>query len=103
VEDSPPSEELSEQFPLRLTTGRRLDSLNTGVQTGGYSSPLRRGEELELSTADADELGVTDGDRVRVSSARGQVVAPVRVDHSLRPHLAFMTLHTSPTRSRRTC
>ena len=39
------------EFPLRLTTGRRLDSFNTGVQTGGYTSPLRRGEELELSTA----------------------------------------------------
>ena len=59
VEHEPPVDELSEEFPLRLTTGRRLDSFNTGVQTGGYSSPLRRGEELELSTADAAELGVT--------------------------------------------
>ncbi len=93
VEDSPPSEELSEEFPLRLTTGRRLDSFNTGVQTGGYSSPLRRGEELEISVADAEDLGVTTGDRVRVSSARGNVVAPVRIDPSLRPGLTFMTLH----------
>jgi formate dehydrogenase major subunit len=93
MDDKPPSEALSEEFPLRLTTGRRLDSFNTGVQTGGYTSPLRRGEELELSTKDAEELGVTDGDRVRVSSARGSVIAPVRVDRSLRPGLAFMTLH----------
>ena len=93
VEDSPPSEALSEEYPLRLTTGRRLDSFNTGVQSGGYTSPLRRGEELELSTADAESLGVTDGDRVRVSSARGSVIAPVRIEHSLRPGLAFMTLH----------
>ena len=40
----PPVDELTEEFPLRLTTGRRLDSYNTGVQTGGYTSPLRRGE-----------------------------------------------------------
>ena len=33
---------------IRLTTGRRLDSFNTGVQTGGYSLPLRRGEAIEL-------------------------------------------------------
>ena len=39
------------------------------------------------------ELGVTDGDRVRVISRRGEVVAPVRVDHALRAGLAFMTLH----------
>jgi len=93
VDDSPPTEELSKEFPLRLTTGRRLDSFNTGVQTGGYSSPLRRGEELEISVADAEDLGVTTGDRVRVSSARGNVVAPVRIDPSLRPGLTFMTLH----------
>jgi anaerobic selenocysteine-containing dehydrogenase len=93
VEDSPPTEQLSDEFPLRLTTGRRLDSFNTGVQTGGYTSPLRRGEELELSVQDAEELGVETGERVRVSSARGSVIAPVRVDPSLRPGLAFMTLH----------
>jgi predicted molibdopterin-dependent oxidoreductase YjgC len=93
VEDSPPTEKLSAEFPLRLTTGRRLDSFNTGVQTGGYTSPLRRGEELEVSMSDAEELGVTNGDLVRISSARGQVVAPVRIDQSLRPGLTFMTLH----------
>ena len=93
VDDEPPTESLSEEFPLRLTTGRRLDSFNTGVQTGGYTSPLRRGEELELSSADAAELGVSDGDRVKISSARGSIVAPVRIDRSLRPGLAFMTLH----------
>jgi formate dehydrogenase major subunit len=93
VEDNPPTEALSDEFPLRLTTGRRLDSFNTGVQTGGYTSPLRRGEEIELSTADAAELGVTTGERVRVSSARGSVIAPVRIEPSLRPGLAFMTLH----------
>ena len=93
VEDSPPTEKLSEQYPLRLTTGRRLDSFNTGVQSGGYTSPLRRGEELELSIQDAEELGVQTGERVRVSSARGSVIAPVRIDPSLRPGLAFMTLH----------
>jgi len=93
VDDEPPTESLSEEFPLRLTTGRRLDSFNTGVQTGGYTSPLRRGEELELSSTDAAELGVSDGDRVRVSSPRGSIVAPVRIDRSLRPGLAFMTLH----------
>jgi formate dehydrogenase major subunit len=93
VEDDPPVEGLSEEFPLRLTTGRRLDSFNTGVQTGGFTSPLRRGEELELSGADARDLGVENGEQVRVSSARGSVVAPVRIDPSLRPGLAFMTLH----------
>jgi formate dehydrogenase major subunit len=93
VEDDPPVDEINEQFPLMLTTGRRLDSFNTGVQTGGYSSPLRRPEELELSPADASDLDVGDGEQVRVSSRRGSITAPVRIQRSLRPGLAFMTLH----------
>jgi len=93
VEDDPPVDELSDEFPLLLTTGRRLDSFNTGVQTGGYSSPLRRPEELELSAADAEQLGLSDGQRARISSRRGSITAPVRIQRSLRRGLAFMTMH----------
>ena len=47
--DEPPVDELDDEFPLRLTTGRRLDSYNTGVQSGGFASPLRFGETIDLS------------------------------------------------------
>ncbi len=90
---SPPSTRSTRSIPIRLTTGRRLDSYNTGVQTGGYASPLRRGESLDLSPEDARRYGLEEGERVRVSSRRGSVVAPVRTDATLRPGLAFMTLH----------
>jgi predicted molibdopterin-dependent oxidoreductase YjgC len=93
VEDDPPVERPSKAYPFQLTTGRRLDSYNTGVQSGGYSSPLRRPESLDLSPEDAARLGLADGDRVRVTSRRGSVTAPARVDPSLRPGLVFMTLH----------
>ena len=75
----------TDDFPIRLTTGRRLDSYNTGVQTGGYTSPLRRGESLDISPEDAEAYGLADGERVRVVSRRGQVEVPVRIDPSLRP------------------
>ncbi len=93
VEHSPPVEMPDAEFPFQLTTGRRLDSYNTGVQTGGFSSPLRRGETLDMSPEDADKLGLMDGDQVRVSSRRGSVVAPVHIDRSLRAGLVFMTFH----------
>ena len=35
VEHELPVDELDDDFPIRLTTGRRLDSYNTGVQSGG--------------------------------------------------------------------
>jgi predicted molibdopterin-dependent oxidoreductase YjgC len=93
VEHDLPVEALSDEFPFRLTTGRRLDSYNTGVQSGGYDSPLRRGETLDLCPKDAAALGVTDGDVVRVVSRRGAVEAPARLDPGLRPGLVFMTFH----------
>ncbi len=93
VDHDPPVDKLSEDFPIRLTTGRRLDSYNTGVQSGGYRSPLRRGESLDMSPEDVAAYGLAEGERVRVVSRRGQVEVPVRVDESLRPGLTFMTLH----------
>jgi predicted molibdopterin-dependent oxidoreductase YjgC len=89
----PPIDELDDDFPIRLTTGRRLDSYNTGVQSGLYSSPLRRGETLDLSPRDAEALGVEPGEVVQITSRRGSIQAPVRLDEGLRPGLAFMTFH----------
>jgi predicted molibdopterin-dependent oxidoreductase YjgC len=93
VEFEPPVDQLDEQFPIRLTTGRRLDSYNTGVQTGGFSSPLRRSETLDVSPEDGVRFAVADGELVKVSSRRGSLLVPVRYDSSLRPGLAFMTMH----------
>jgi formate dehydrogenase major subunit len=93
VDHDPPVDKLTDDYPIRLTTGRRLDSYNTGVQTGGYTSPLRRGESLDISPEDAAAYGLTEGEKVRVVSRRGQVEVPIRLDESLRPGLTFMTLH----------
>ena len=88
-----PFERLDDEFPLRLTTGRRLDSFNTGVQSQSFASPLRRGESVDISPLDAARHGVIDGELVRVSSRRGAVEVAVRVDPTLRPGLVFMTFH----------
>jgi formate dehydrogenase major subunit len=95
VEHVPPVDTLTDEFPIRLTTVRNLDNYNSGVQTGGYSSPLRRREALRMDAADADALGVTDGDTVRIVSRRGSVLSPVAVDPALRPGLASISPHFS--------
>ncbi len=95
VEHAAPLDVLTDEFPVRLTTVRVLDAYNSGVQTGGYSSPLRRRESLRMDAQDAASLGIADGDRVRVVSRRGAVEAPVAFDASLRPGLASFTPHFS--------
>src|SRR5215469_1339263 len=93
VEQEDPLDTLTDEYPIRLTTGRRLDSYNTGVATNQFSTPLRRPEALELSPEDAANLGLADGAVARITSRRGSITAPVRVDDALREGLAFMTLH----------
>ncbi len=93
VEHAGPVETPDEEYPLTLTTGRRLESYNTGVQSGGYDSPLHLGGTVDVSPEDAASLGLADGDMARVTSRRGSVLAPVRVDTSLRAGLVFMTPH----------
>ena len=90
---APPVDQLSDEYPMRLTTGRRLDSYNTGVQSGGYDSPLRAGGIIEIAPEDGETLGVGEGDTVRVTSRRGAIDVPVYFHESLRPGLAFMAFH----------
>jgi predicted molibdopterin-dependent oxidoreductase YjgC len=93
VDFEPPVDQLDDSYPIRLTTGRRLDSYNTGAQTSRYSSPLRQKEALNLSPEDGEQYNLHEGEIVRVTSRRGSVIAPVRFDPGLRPGLAFLTVH----------
>jgi formate dehydrogenase major subunit len=93
VAHEPPVEMPDAEYPFQLTTGRRLDAYNTGVQTVGYQSPLRRPETLDMAPEDAARLGLEEGELVRISSRRGSVEAPVHLEPNLRPGLVFMTLH----------
>jgi len=93
VEHEPPVEQPDDEFPFVLTTGRRLESYNTGVQSAGYDSPLHRGESVDIAPEDAKRLGIADGDLMQVTSRRGTLQAPARIDAALKPGLVFMTLH----------
>ena len=93
VEHRPPVDELTDEFPIRLTTGRVLDSYNTGVQTDKFDSPIRSGDALEISSEDSLKLGVEEGETVKVSSRRGSILMRIEVDEDLQTGLAFTTFH----------
>ena len=88
-----PKEQLSDEFPLRLTTGRALDSFNTGVQSGSFASPIRYGDGIDINPLDAQQLGISDGDRVLVSSPRGSVETCARIQPDIPVGLTFTTFH----------
>jgi len=93
TEYEPPVDQIDDEYPFMLTTGRRLEFYNTGVQTALYDSARPQEEILEINPQDAAAHGIEDGMRVRVSSRRGAVELRARTDASLYRGLLFMTLH----------
>jgi len=93
VDHQPPVDELTDDFPIRLTTGRVLDSYNTGVQSGKFDSPIRSGDALEISSEDALRLNIADGETAKVSSRRGSILMRIKIDTELQVGLAFTTFH----------
>jgi predicted molibdopterin-dependent oxidoreductase YjgC len=75
-----PAEVVDAQFPVWLTTGRRLNSYHTRTQTGRAAGIdyLLPEERLEINPADAVAWGFRDGDWALVSSRRGSVKIKVR-------------------------
>ena len=70
-----PAETINDDFPVWLTTGRRLASYHTRTQTGraGGIDYLLSEESLEVNPADVDAWGLEDGGMATVSSPRGTV------------------------------
>jgi predicted molibdopterin-dependent oxidoreductase YjgC len=76
----PPAESVSEEYPVWLTTGRRLQAYHTRTQTGrtqGIEYFLSE-EALEVHPDDLRAWGLADGDWVAMSSPRGTVHIKVR-------------------------
>lgn len=81
VDHIPPAEEPDAEYPLVLTTGRRRSTYHTGTQTGRASGfeVLVPHEWAEINPADATEMGIADGEVVRVSSRRGSLKVAAKV------------------------
>ena len=101
LEYKPPAETPDEEYPLLLTTERSLYHYHTGTMTRKVDglNVLRPTELVEMNPADADALGLADGETVRVISRRGQVTSKTRVTDSSPPGVVSMTFHfaESPT------
>lgn len=83
----PPAEVPDDEYPLWLSTGRILEHWHTGSMTRRVKELHQAAPEayVELSRSDAAELGVENGQQVRVSSRRGSVELKARVDDRGQP------------------
>ena len=76
-----PAEVIDADYPVWLTTGRRLEAYHTRTQTGRASGIdyLLSKETLEVNPEDAQAWGLSDGSRVKMASRRGEIEVEVEV------------------------
>lgn len=100
LEYRPPAELPDKEYPLILSTGRCLYHYHTSMTRQVEGLNVLRGEELvQLNPNDAAALGIADGDKIRVSSRRGEVTAKAWVTEVTPEGAIWMTFHfaDSPT------
>jgi len=92
---TPPVEEPDAQYPLSMTSGRNLYQYHTRTMTGRVEGlNLKEGHGyVEMGPATAAEKGIVHGDRVKVSSPRGEIVVIAHVLESVQEGLLFVPFH----------
>jgi predicted molibdopterin-dependent oxidoreductase YjgC len=75
-----PAETVDEEYPVWLTTGRRLQNYHTRTQTGRSSGIeyLAPEEYLEVHPDNVNKWGLTDGGWAKVTSRRGEIKIKVK-------------------------
>jgi formate dehydrogenase alpha subunit len=92
---TPPAEMPDADYPLVLSTGRSLYHFHTGTMTRKVTglNAIEPEAVVEINPDDASQLGIAQGDKVKVGSRRGEVVTKAKVTEALPPGVVFMTFH----------
>jgi anaerobic selenocysteine-containing dehydrogenase len=90
----PPHEAPDKDYPFWLTTGRVVYHFHTRTKTGRSKELNQAAPDVfvQLNKLDADQLGVAEGEFVRVASRRGTLDGPVRIGDIL-PNHVFVPFH----------
>ncbi|WNG16028.1 molybdopterin oxidoreductase family protein [Cystobacter fuscus] len=95
-EQGPFREDLTSDYPMTLTTGRRLEHWHTATLTGRIAQLQGIDiDSLEIHPGDAAVMGVKEGELVQVTSARGSVRLKALPSMRVRPGVVFALMHST--------
>ncbi|WP_454198541.1 molybdopterin-dependent oxidoreductase [Nocardia sp. Marseille-Q1738] len=91
----PPREMPDDDYPFLLNTGRLQHQWHTMTKTGKIDklTKLNGTPFVEVHPADAERLGLREGDQLEIASRRGRAVLPVQVSDRVRQGDCFVPFH----------
>ena len=95
LEYRPPAEVADAEYPYTLMTGRVIFHYHTRTQTDRcevlhYEVPE---SYIQVNTLDAKELGIRNGEKIKVKSRRGETITKARVTDDVAPKVLYMAMH----------
>jgi len=89
------SEEVTDEYPLYLTTGRLLAQYQSGTQTRRTRTlqDLAPSPMAEVHPTTASAMGIAAGDRVAIKTRRGTAVFGVKTTTTIREDTVFVPFH----------
>jgi assimilatory nitrate reductase catalytic subunit len=101
AEYRPPAEEIDDQFPIILTTGRVVSQYLSGTQTRRIGPLVEQYPEprVEIHPLCAERLDIADGEWITVESRRGSCTLKAQVVRTIRPDTVFIPYHWAGARS----
>jgi len=91
----PSTQQVSAEYPLIMITGRILYHYNACAMTAKTPeiNEISSSSFIEINTEDAKELGISDGDKVYVSSPHGRIASWARVSGKTSKGEVWMPFH----------
>ncbi len=92
---TPPAEDVDDEYPLMLTTGRVVSQFLSGTQTRRIGPLVDQYPEpvIELHPRLAEKLGIRDGELITAESRRGTITLKAMVVTTIRPDTIFIPYH----------
>jgi assimilatory nitrate reductase catalytic subunit len=98
---TPPAEDVDDEYPLMLTTGRVVSQFLSGTQTRRIGPLVDQYPEprIEMHPQLAEKLGIADGDFAKAETRRGDVTLRAMVVTTIRPDTIFIPYHWAGRKS----
>ncbi|MDN7024508.1 formate dehydrogenase subunit alpha [Methanoculleus sp. FWC-SCC1] len=95
IEFRQPAELADAEYPFTLMTGRLLFHYHSRTQTGRAAILHQEVPEsyVQINNEDAKRLSIANGEKIKLSSRRGEVETLARVTDEVAPGVLMMTMH----------